>query len=460
MRAGKKFVANVIQFGKRVWKVEARCEALITRLFTLIRHFLSMMSSYKCSIGVVAIALVALVVTLPTLAPLKDFLSDMILRVWHWLRVAWCWLQMGEDFPNSEFVRNIFLVVGGILALIIAWWRSKIANSHQKTANDQLETDARARLDERFQKGAEMLGDDRLFIRVSGVTTLGQLSNEHPNEFYIQIVKMLENFIQHSDNRMKEPAAADLLEAVKVIGHRNLDKVFEYSIRVKTLIDISHSNFDDVSLRDCVFEQINFWGSTFRRSIIRKTKFVNSIMSHSNFEGVTLYNVDFSNSTLRHTNFDNSSLHNVNIDDSYFYESSFTNTNFDDLTLTDSSANAASFESATFGNADLTGTSFKSASFVNARLNGAILMNAILKMANLSGAELDIADLSGADLSGADLSDANLSGADFRSANLTNANLSNANLSGARNLTQAQLDSAFHGTGKPPNLDDPFRWDE
>ena len=122
---------------------------------------------------------------------IKGFLSDFILLVWCWLQRAWCWLRMGGDVPNSEFVRNVFLVVGGIFALIIAWWRSRIANSHQKTANDQLETDARARLDERFQKGAEMLGDNKLFIRVSGVTTLAQLSEDHPKEFHVQVVNVL-----------------------------------------------------------------------------------------------------------------------------------------------------------------------------------------------------------------------------------------------------------------------------
>ena len=460
MRARKKIAANVIQFGKRVWKVEVWCQATLTKLFTLIRHFLSMIWSYKCCIGVVTIVLVALVAILPILLPLKGFLSDLTLRAWFWLQRAWCWLQMGGDFPNSEFVRNVFLVVGGIFALIIAWWRSKIANSHQKTANDQLETDARARLDERFQNGAEMLGDNKLFIRVSGITTLAQLSEDHPKEFHVQVVKVLVKFIKHSDRRTTELVTADLVDALRVIGQRNSDEVSEYSSRIKTLIDISHSNFSDVSLRDCVFEQINFWNSTFRSAVIKKSKFVKSNMSHSNFEDVTLYNVDFQNSILRHTNFVNSNLHQVDIDDSYFYKANFTNATLNDFTLTDSSANATTFESATFGNADLTGTSFESASFVDARLTGAILMNTILKGANLSGANLDIVDLSGADLSGADLSDANLSGADFHSANLTNANLSNANLSGARNLTQAQLDSAFHGTGKPPNLDDPFRWDE
>jgi|GEM_PF-4536249 len=66
-----------------------------------------------------------------------------------------------------------------------------------------------------------------------------------------------------------------------------------------------------------------------------------------------------------------------------------------------------------------------------------------LHFARLSGADLSRADLSGADLSRADLSGADLSGADLIS---------------ARNLTQDQLDDAFHLRFMgPPKLPDGLR---
>ena len=81
-------------------------------------------------------------------------------------------------------------------------------------------------------------------------------------------------------------------------------------------------------------------------------------------------------------------------------------------------------------------------------LMGGNLRNANLSYANLSGANLVNARLSDADLSKADLSNANLWNAILWDARLSDANLSNAilwharHLSGAKNLTQRQLNDA------------------
>jgi Pentapeptide repeats (8 copies) len=76
---------------------------------------------------------------------------------------------------------------------------------------------------------------------------------------------------------------------------------------------------------------------------------------------------------------------------------------------------------------DLTGINFL----------GANLKGALLAKTNLSGANLRDADLSGTYLSGAVLTRA-----DLRDAVLSGTNLSGADLSGAKNLTQMQLDQA------------------
>jgi uncharacterized protein YjbI with pentapeptide repeats len=83
-------------------------------------------------------------------------------------------------------------------------------------------------------------------------------------------------------------------------------------------------------------------------------------------------------------------------------------------------------------------------SLLAANLTGANLSNANLSGACLSDANLNGADLRGADLSGAILSGTpNIpSGADLNGADLSGAILRGADLSGAKNLTQMQLDQA------------------
>ena len=61
--------------------------------------------------------------------------SDAAFSTWLWLR--------GAD-SNATTLRNVLLGIGGPLAVAIAWWRSSVSQ--------------RTLLNERYQKGAEMLG--------------------------------------------------------------------------------------------------------------------------------------------------------------------------------------------------------------------------------------------------------------------------------------------------------------
>jgi hypothetical protein len=78
-------------------------------------------------------------------------------------------------------------------------------------------------------------------------------------------------------------------------------------------------------------------------------------------------------------------------------------------------------------------------------LNDSRLIDANTPLIDLDGANLEGAYVSGMDLSGTDLSDANLKGADLegaklKGANLEGANLKDAYLSGARGVTNEQLE--------------------
>lgn len=92
-------------------------------------------------------------------------------------------------------------------------------------------------------------------------------------------------------------------------------------------------------------------------------------------------------------------------------------------------------------------------------LAGVDLSNETLRAADLSESHIQFADLSGSDLSGADLTGTdltgtNLTGTDFADTNLSGANLTGVDLSQAKNLSQAQIDSAIidEQTLLPPDL--------
>ena len=62
------------------------------------------------------------------------------------------WDNLGSDMESlSTTIRNVALVIGGSAAILLALWRSRVAERQAASAEGSL-------LNERYQKGAEMLG--------------------------------------------------------------------------------------------------------------------------------------------------------------------------------------------------------------------------------------------------------------------------------------------------------------
>ena len=111
---------------------------------------------------------------------------------WDWLRA----LDETKD-SNSNTLGNVALIGAGFLALAFAAWRAKIADSQSRTAQRQADTAQRGLLNERYQKGAEMLGNAVLATRMGGIYALQRLAEEHPNEYHVQIMRLLCAYARH-----------------------------------------------------------------------------------------------------------------------------------------------------------------------------------------------------------------------------------------------------------------------
>ena len=111
-----------------------------------------------------------------------------------WLEAFWDWLNDGES--GSATIRNLGLVLAAIIALPLAIWRGIVADKQASAAQRQAETGLeqtdtaqRSLLNERYQRGAEMLGSDVLSVRLGGIYALERLAKESPCEYHVQIMK-------------------------------------------------------------------------------------------------------------------------------------------------------------------------------------------------------------------------------------------------------------------------------
>ena len=136
----------------------------------------------------------------------------------------WKWddLHHGQAAPDIEVVGGLGLLLGGAEAILLALWRSWVGAQQLNTAQLTLSN-------ERYQRGAEMLGHQSLPARLGGISALQNLAEEHPKEYHRQVMKILCAFVRRPpadarDDRhqngsdVKTPIGEDAQAAVTAIG--------------------------------------------------------------------------------------------------------------------------------------------------------------------------------------------------------------------------------------------------
>ena len=103
------------------------------------------------------------------------------------LAMFWEWLSNGES--GSTTIRNLALILAGLVALPLAMWRSIVADRQATTAQLSL-------LNERYQRAAEMLGNEVLSVRLAGVFALQRLATEHPDQYHVQVMGLFCAFVR------------------------------------------------------------------------------------------------------------------------------------------------------------------------------------------------------------------------------------------------------------------------
>ena len=109
----------------------------------------------------------------------------------------WCYLRDGPESLSST-VRNVSLIIGGIIAIELALWRGIVGERQTAVAQRQAETAQRDLLNQQFQKGAEMLGSNVLSVRLGGIYALRYLALEHSVHFHVQVMEQLCAFVRGS----------------------------------------------------------------------------------------------------------------------------------------------------------------------------------------------------------------------------------------------------------------------
>ena len=354
------------------------------------------------------------------------------------MALGWDWLRYGaaEKEPNSTTIRNAGIVIAGIFALVFALWRGLVAERQAaasqrqaetaerqaetalrqtETTQRQADTSQRGLLNERYQKGAEMLGSSVLSVRLGGIYALRRLAEEHPEQYHVQIMQLFCAYVRNPTGQA----------SIQVLRYEDGKPVYGPREDVQAVMYAIGSSSDaDIALERAA--------ENFQLDLR------NVPLYHSH-----LSNLNLSYAHLESANLSGARLNGAKLYSARLYKARLSNANLDD----------ADFSYAFLSDADFSNASLSGIEFFNASLSRANLSNAILNGANFFFASLDGANLSDAHLPSADLSNAHLRDADLTRTSFYEVWLPDDDPSPANGLMQGQLDQARSVANSPPLLE-------
>ncbi|MCY3913938.1 MAG: pentapeptide repeat-containing protein [Chloroflexi bacterium] len=380
-----------------------------------------------------------------------------LVNFWDWLQIE----QVGDEVSResgSTTVRNIGLIVAGVVALPLALWRSWVAQRQANTSQQNL-------LNERYQQGAEMLGSNVLPVRLGGIYNLERLAADYPGQYHIQIMKLFCTFARvpivyegvESKNLRDSPDAdakgrssnvpppirEDVQAIMTAIGTRSavgiaLEKKMNVTLDLHGA-DLSHAQLSGANLAGVNMSRTNLSHASFFERFEPIIDPFEPIPSGPDqpkarpvLAGETI-RPDLAGMEDRRANLSGAILSGADLSDSW-------------LLGTDLSG------------ALLLGAKLRKANVIYAKLRNAALIDAKLQRAFIVGSDLSGARLGGANLTKANLSSTKLYGTDFFSATLKKTDFSGALVSKndgevrAIGLVQQQLDQVKIDSHSPPSL--------
>ena len=333
-------------------------------------------------------------------------IAGIVPTIWQW---GWLNSSTSGTEANSTTLRNVALILGGVLALAFGVWRGLIAERQAHAAQHQVETAQHSLLNERYQKGAEMLGSSVLTVRLGGIYALQRLAEEYPDRYHNQVMQLLCAFVRHPiGQEIPESGQMQRASCEEETKEQQGDPFPAAREDVKSAMTV-------ISIRDerrIQLEKQAGFTMNLRDADIRGLSLPDTNLSGADLTGAKLCGVNFWGANLASAKL-----------------------TYADLCCTrDAVADAGlAVMGASLEEHDSQATIMIDADLSHADLSGANLSNALLVYANLTGSQLFTTKMSGSDLS--------------------QARFSTNGQNPAEGFTQADLNEARADTSGSPELD-------
>ena len=202
-------------------------------------------------------------------------------RFWDWLRMV------PQDYESgTATVRNLGLLVTAIMPCRLVYGAGFVAHRQAETAQQGL-------LNERYQKGAEMLGSEVLSVRLGSIYALARLAEEHPEQYHVPIIQLFCTSVRSSTKSKESQDKQEDQSLHKSVLREDIQAVMTQLVVVAKRVWLRKGN-EKLRFGDYVFRG-RYHGQKgrtllvgFKRANLRGVDLCEADLSSANFSGADL----------------------------------------------------------------------------------------------------------------------------------------------------------------------------
>ena len=166
---------------------------------------------------------------------------------------------------GNTTVRTIGFVIAGVIAVIIAAWRGRVADRQANIAQENLASQRLISVADQYQKATNMLVSPSLAIRLGGIHQLEGIAKSFPSEYHVRVMQQLCSFVRHPAEVEGQPIVApDEVELGSVYGASTAqDFAAEGSLEIEVVREDIRAAMDSIAschVRNIRIESLhNYW---------------------------------------------------------------------------------------------------------------------------------------------------------------------------------------------------------
>lgn len=229
--------------------------------------------------------------------------------------------KLNEWEHASAIVRNLLLVVGGVIGFVVALKRIRQTDEQISQANNQiqiakLEADGREneRVRESFQQAVAMLYGEEDETKPFAITQLRRIALDRSDQYLEQAIVLLCGYgRKHASNRNEGISDEEIIamkrrpfelatECINLVF--KLATEFEAQGRGKAPIDLKNTNLRKCAVRGITLSEENIRGSDLQYTRFENCKFVGLFGKDTSFVEVTFHEVVFERAYFKNCNFE------------------------------------------------------------------------------------------------------------------------------------------------------------